>query len=101
MILIAAGEAASRLVQRFQLSSGLDTVFRNLHESGIPSGVTAAYTVDDHTWKTLSLSQAQDGGFASEYGSVDPLEDIAEYVGSIQAPTANTDYLPLGTFQVQ
>lgn len=86
----AAGEAAAKLVQRFQLAAGLDVAFQGLHESGIPSAVSMAYTVDDTTWQSLSLAQAQNGGFASPYGSVNAWEDIAEYVGSVQAPTATT-----------
>jgi hypothetical protein len=86
----AAGEAAAKLVQRFQLAAGLDVAFQGLHESGIPSAISMAYTLDDTTWRSLSLAQAQSGGFASPYGSVNAWEDIAEYVGSVQAPTATT-----------
>ena len=85
----SAGEAAAKVIQRFRLAAGLDVAFQGLHESGIPSGVSMAYTSED-TWESLSLAQAQNGGFASPYGSVNAWEDIAEYVGSVQAPTATT-----------
>lgn len=83
-------DAARVLLQRFQLASGLDAVFQGLHESGIPEGWTMPYTLDQTTWTALSLADAQAGGFASPYGSVNPWEDIAEYVGSVQAPTPTT-----------
>ncbi len=83
-------EAAQTLLGRFQLAAGLSTVFNGLHKSGIPEGLAMPYTVDETTWEGLSLADAQRGGFASPYGSVNEWEDIAEYVGSVQAPTSTT-----------
>lgn len=83
-------DAASALLAKFQLAAGLDSVFNDLQSSGQSAGTAAPYTGPGTGWYSLSLPDARAGGFASPYGSVNPWEDIAEYVGSVQAPTSTT-----------
>ncbi|HSU41255.1 MAG TPA: hypothetical protein VLJ38_16880 [Polyangiaceae bacterium] len=81
---------ALELVKRFRLVKGLPDVWSELHDSGVKAGYASPYTGNGNAWMSLTDLAARAGGFASPYGSTSEWEDMAEYVGSTQAPTATT-----------
>jgi hypothetical protein len=82
--------AALDTVKRFRLVKGLSDVWRQLHESGLKGGFTQPYTGSGPAWMSLADADARAQGFASPYGSTSEWEDLAEYVGSVQSPSAST-----------
>jgi hypothetical protein len=80
------GKIAARLVSKFRLLEGLGTVWQDLHKAGVKAGYAADYQGDG--WRSFLSSDALSGGFASNYGSSNYVEDLAEYVQTVQVPSA-------------
>jgi hypothetical protein len=85
----AARNAAASLVRRYRLVRGIAKTWEDLHATGVEAGLAVAYA-PGNAWMSLSTSAARAGGFASPYGSTSPWEDLAEYAGSVQAPSTAT-----------
>lgn len=87
--------ASKAVVQQYHLVQGLVSAWRDLHKTGLSKGYTTDYSNDVPTPSKpaagLTDDVARSEGFATQYGSTSAWEDLAEYVGTVQA---RTDLVP-------
>ncbi len=79
-------EAAKKTIEGFRLAGGITQVMGDLQSTAVSLGLGLDY--QGANWTKLSDSAANDGGFATHYGSKKANEDIAEYTQRVQAPDA-------------
>lgn len=78
--------SVKKTLDGFRLAGGISDVVASLQSTAIGMGLGLEY--QGKAWTMLSDPAANDGGFATHYGSVSPNEDIAEFTQRVQAPSA-------------
>jgi hypothetical protein len=75
---------AAALIAKYRLGIGIVGLFGKLQASGVSANIAIDYT--GNGWTALDPPTSVAGGFATNYGSTNAVEDIAEIVASIQYP---------------
>jgi hypothetical protein len=87
-------QRALALCDRYRLGAGLAAFFEHLQATGQSAGIAGGYTGD--AWQSSS-AVAVAAGFATDYGSTNSMEDIAEVTASVQYPSGmgrNAEFCP-------